>query len=244
MKPVSATSLGIAAAAALGMLSGCGGGSTTTASVAAVAAASSPITKAQATAYAHAVNLKPADLPGMRATRPEAEHVTASIDREATKCDGGVDPSRRVAQVHSARFAGAVAGDFEQISSEVEVMPSAALIAQNNAAIRSPRGLRCVTRLLTQSLAGKSGSQGRYGTLKISKLPTPLAGVDETFGYRITTTVARGPAQIPIYIDLLGFISGAAEVDLTAIGAPQPVPEEAESHLLAVLYGRANAHKL
>ena len=47
---------------------GCGG----SASAPATPATSEPITKAQATAYAHAVNLRAADLPGMSIASPEA----------------------------------------------------------------------------------------------------------------------------------------------------------------------------
>jgi hypothetical protein len=49
---------------------------------------------------------------------------------------------------------------------------------------------------------------------------------------------------IPVYFDELGFMSGPAEISLTAIGIGKPIPVEIEQRLEVLLYGRAKAHKL
>jgi hypothetical protein len=243
MQLLRAAAASLALFAAGSTLAGCGG-SGAAASGIGTPHASSPITKEQAVAFAKAVNLRAADLPDMRATTPEHERGTMPEDRQLARCDGGVDPYRRIAQIHSDAFTGVSEGELERIGSEVELMPTAALTAQNNGAVRSPRGLKCVAHLLAQEVAHERTGKARYGSVTISKLATPLPGVDETFQYRITTTITAGLRRIPLYIDLLGFVSGPAEVDVTAIGAPQPASTEAEQRLLSLLYSRAEAHKL
>lgn len=238
--------LGLVNALALASPCGCGGGKPASHPAASAPASPSQLTKAQATAFAGAVNLQAPDLPGMSQTKPESERSAQPAARQLARCDGGVNPDRRVAQVHSAVFTGTRRAKFERISSEVEVMPTAALIAEDNAAVRSQRGLKCVIRQLGQEAAGASSKAGRIGPIKISKLPSPLsgAGADGTFEYRIGTSITAGPRTIPMYIDLLGFLSGPAEVDMTAIGAPRPVPSAREARLLSVLLARAKAHPL
>jgi hypothetical protein len=76
-----------------------------------------------------------------------------------------------------------------------------------------------------------------------------LLGVAGSLAVEITTSAVGVPSQIAatpshVYIDVLGFISGASEIDLTAVGFPHPVPAEAEQRLMSLLYTRAQAHKL
>ena len=46
------------------------------------------------------------------------------------------------------------------------------------------------------------------------------------------------------YIDVLAVASGPAEIGLITVGTPRPSSRQAEEHLLALLYARAQAHKL
>jgi hypothetical protein len=239
----------LAAMAICNVLSGCGG-STTAVAVPHAVAASSPVTRAQAAHYAHVVNLKAGDLPGMSVTSPEREaRRPGRADREADRCAANVNPDLRVAKINSAKFVGAAEAQHEQIYSNVEVMPTVALAAQNNAANRSQRALSCAARFIPQLLGKSSGTRVHYGPVTITRLPSPLPGVRGSFGFRIAIAILGVPAAIEpttphLYFDSLGFLSGEAEVALIAVAFPQPVSEEVDARLMSLLHSRAEAHRL
>lgn len=241
-------------AVASSLAAGCGGGSASSDSV--TLSASRPITKTQATAYARAVNLHAADLPDMSIISPEGEHTAKPEDGEFERCmRQGFNGHRRIVDIHSATFGWTVAGEFERLSSAVEVQPTAALTALTNAANRSRRGLTCAKRYLTSAFAKKGTDKVRYGPVTVSRLPNPLPGVDGSFEYRFATTVVAGSTaneemvdyvtqpirEIPFYFDTFGFISGPVEINLIALGDPRPVSKVAEQRLLSLLSSRAKA---
>jgi hypothetical protein len=238
----------LAIAAAGGAFAGCGG-STTTAAVPRASALATP-TKAQATAYAQAVNLRAADLPGMSVAELERESPPSKpMGRELERCVGTVNPDLRIVKIISAKFAGAVEAQHEQINSNVEVWPTATLAARNNAASQSRRATSCAERLLPRLLAKSSGARVHYGRVTVTRLPDPLPGVDGSFGIRIAVAILGVPAAIEptqpsLYIDGFSFLSGPAEVSMLATAYPQPVSEEVSTHLLGLLHSRAEAHKL
>lgn len=235
-------------------LAGCGG------SAGATVAAESPTTRAhatktraavnvQATTYAQAINLRAADLPEMSVRSPARGGKAATpADGELARCAGEPNPDLVINRL-SPTFATSVDGDNEEIHSNVEVMPSQLLAAQRNTAQFSPRGLACLKRFIPTALAKQSTTRLRYGPVTISRLPDPLPGVDGSFAIEITTTVVGVPSEIassppPVYIDALGFLSGAAEIDLTAVAFSQPVTPEVEQRLVSLLYSRSQAQKL
>jgi hypothetical protein len=74
-------------------------------------------------------------------------------------------------------------------------------------------------------------------------------GADGSFGLRLTTSVIGrnlrgGEIQTRVYIDMFGFVSGPAEISLTAFGVSRPVPSTTEQHLLPLLFSRTREHKL
>ncbi len=222
---------------------GCGGGGSAT------AANGGAITKARATAYANAVNLRASDLPEMRITAAERErNPPKSGDAELARCDGAPNPDSMIAAVKSPSFQGVAQGQFEQIRSVVEVMPSASLAAKSLGAVRTARGFECLKRLLPQALVkAATRSPARYGNPRISRLSTVFPGVEDSVAIRIVTTISGGRlgrSQVPVYVDVIGFVQGPAEITLTAFGIPQPVPEEVEQRLAAALESRAAAHTL
>jgi hypothetical protein len=244
-KVLRSVATGLALVAIVSAVAGCGG----SASAPVTSATSTPITKMQAKVYAHAVNLQEADLPGMNMTSPEGEKADARRVGEVERCAGNLTASRVVANIHSATFSGSNEPEHEQIRSDVEVMPSAALAEQNNASNRSQRALACAKRLFPLKLAGKGGSRVHYGSVTVTRLPYPLAGVTGGFGYRIAVAIlgvpkAIEPTQPHLYIDAFAFLSGPAEVALITTAFPQPVAEETDSRLLSLLHSRAEANKL
>jgi hypothetical protein len=185
----------------------------------------------------------------MSMTSPEGEKPDATRVGEVERCAGNLTASHVVADIHSATFSGSNESEHEQIRSDVEVMPSAALAEQNNASNRSQRTLACAKRLFPLKLARQDGSRVHYGPVTVSRLPYPLPGVPGSFGYRIAVAILGVPSTIEptqpgLYVDAFAFLSGPAEVALVTTAFPQPVPEETESRLLLLLHSRAEANKL
>jgi hypothetical protein len=244
----------LATLAAGGALAGCGDAHTAT--IATPGAAGSAITKTQAVAYARAVNLRAADLPRMNANSPEHEgKAPTRLELALARCDGEQDPLQRVLNRVSPTFTsptedgGEGEGEHEEIHSSVEVLPTPTTAAKHNAAQINPRGLGCIGRFFPAAFAKSDTRRLRYGLVTLQRLPNPLPGVPGSFAVRITTSVLGIPSQIAatpphVYIDILGFLAGASEINLTATGFPEPVGEEAEQHLITALYTRAQANKL
>lgn len=243
VRRITATLLVLGAAS--GLAAGCGGSSAS--GDGGALGASAPITRAQAIAYAHAVNLRAADIPEMSTSSPEG---VAPTPRHPTfaRCYGGVSPARRVLKIHSPEFAAGRGAQSQTEASEVEVWPTPSLAARNIAANHTSRYRACFLRF--QEGANKNLNKGRagqllYGPLTVSSLPDLLPGVDGSYGLRITQSLLRGgQVHLHIYHDVFGFLSGPAEIELTATGLSKPVPLATEKRLLSLLYSRAQAHAL
>jgi hypothetical protein len=239
-------------AAVSGALAGCGGSGTSRG--AANVGANQPITKAQATAYARAVNLRAGDLPLGSVFKAEGESREHRHSRLEACERGASDSSPMHPIIHrkSATLGWNLPDEFERISSSVEVLPSAALMARHNAVNRSRRMLNCAKRYFPQLLGEKNAGSTEIGPVTVSRLPDPLPGIAGAYEYRIGTTVIVGrsapvepvdymPEQIrrvPLHIDGFGFTAGRAEINLIALGAPRPVSRNVEDQLLVLLYSR------
>jgi hypothetical protein len=208
-------------------------------------AAAPPPSKAQAKAFAQAVNLRTGDIPGFK---KGSVGKTTAADRkmgaEVAACAGGVDPNRAVVDLESADFTSA-SGIIEQdISSEVEVLPSAALVAKDLASVKSSKGRGCVARALDKEFAAMKIPGVTFGKVS-SELAIPQAnGASGSFALRLTTTATAHGEKIPYYADFLGFSLGQAEVTLSALGFAEPVSAKDELGLFSVLLRRAEAASL
>jgi hypothetical protein len=234
--------------AAAGIL-GAGCGSSQTATITSTAAASGSISKAQATAYAHEVNLGAADVPGAVVRLTERESAAPSrASVEFARCSGGVNPQRRVANIDSPSFTLPTAGIPMRVKSSVEVLPTAALAADNYAAIRSARGRGCFVRQLTQILQKTTAGPARSVHATVTSLPNLLSTGQESFGVRVTATSIRTVlgkrVRLLAYLDVFDVLAGAAEVNMSASARRHPPPTATERRLLSLLYSRAEGHKL
>ena len=250
MLSLRSAALWLALFAAAGALAGCG--SATHASVGhTTATAPTPdhqakITKAQAKAFAHTVNLRASDLPNMQVTGGEhREARLQQIDHAFARCLGSTKPLDYLARIHSPKFTSETEGEFEYewIGSLVEVRRTAA----RDTRLLAPRGLSCVRRFV--STAFKPHGAIGYAPVEVTRLSTALPGVAGSFGFRFKTAIVSlsylpQPVHFPIYVDLFGFAAGAAEISLVAVGAPEPVPTEADQRLAELLYSRASANPL
>ena len=233
------------------LAAGCGSSGGSSASSGSPIAGTS-ITKAQAVAYAQAVNLGAADVPRSSIIKAEGEGKAPTVAGvEFERCAGGVSPELRIVDIHSPTFRSGSAGTRERgrVKSAVDVMPTAALVARNNAAARSARGRACLARFLARALPEQSTGPLRHGPVSVTSLPNLMPGADGSFGLRLTTTVIGrnlrgGEIRTRVYIDEFGFVSGPAEITLTAFGVSRPVPSATEQHLLPLLFSRAREHKL
>jgi hypothetical protein len=250
------------------LLTACGkdaytGASATTPTTATTgASASHPATKspragspshAQALAYAHAVNLTAADVPGFTPSH-RAEHESAAerrLQQQLRSC-GGVAGAGALENSHSA-LAEASSPDFElkrgilalSVSSEVTVAHTAAQAAAALAAVRSPRVRACFSHYLSQLLNSQQRAPGEtvLGVSIASGTP-PAPGTTGGFGWRVTAKLAIRGIPISLYFDILGFVDGPAQVTLMSSGTVRPFPAKAQEELYSELLSRARAQKL
>jgi len=241
-----------------GLVAGCGG---TGRSGAISTTTNGAITRAQAVAYARAVNLRVGDIPLGTVYKPEREVRERGPTRSEEACFGGTGDWHRlnspIINRESATIGWTVPGDFQRIRSAVEVMPTASLMIPHNAELRKHRFLTCYLRFL-RSEGEQNTGRAEYGRKVMSRLPDPLPGIAGAYEYRIVSTVIMGrkaavepadylPQQIKrfrLYEDLFGFISGPAEINMTAISVSHPVLRTVEDRLLVLLYSRTREHRL
>lgn len=225
-------------AGAGGLATGCGGANS--APKTGASGASSAVTKAHASAYAHAVNLRAADVPGLAFVSAETETAKGGFATELTRC-GGALPGTQAGSIHSARFTRGSGPGLETVKSGVQVVASAAVAARNVAANQSAGVRACFAR------AVRSLGPAPDLHVAISSLPTRLAGVEASFGLRIGV-VSTPPRERPfrVYQDILGFASGPAEIALTTTRTrvSGTTPSASERRLLSLLYRRASTYPL
>lgn len=213
---------------------------------------SGPITKAVATAFANAVNLTPADVPGTASIGLEGEHKEGHSLTE-TMC-GLRESHVHVADVQSPTFRSGGNGGgvpLQEVKSDVEVVATAALagrkLAHIESEIQSPRARACLERAYARIFA-KELSKGRnafaLGRATVSVLHPAMP---RSFGIALVLPFALKVNGLTVhtglYVDGFGFIDGQAGVSLTAIRFTRPIPTETEQRLLALLYRRAKANQ-
>jgi hypothetical protein len=216
-----------------------------------------PLTKAQAIAFARAVNLTAADVPGFKATsRHEREHETPAerrFERELTRCTGeSLSSPSELAEESSKDFKLEHEILHFSVSSEVSVARTPALAAGELAAIRSNHVRKCLSHyldlLLKYQILKEQASPAIIDpnsiSLSISHGTPPAPGATGSFGWRITATVAVHNVRLPFYIDILGFVYGPAEISLSSSGALHPFPAAIQEHLYLLLLKRAEAHRV
>jgi hypothetical protein len=209
-------------------------------------------TKAKALAFANAVNLTAADVPGFTAS-PKQHGESASerrLEQELRRCTGAAGSEAlgsrdAVAEASSPDFE-LKSGVFDfSVSSGVSVAQSSAQAAGSLSAVRSARVRACVTRYLGQLLKEQHTTGGAKvtGVSIVSGTP-PAPGTTGGFGWRITAKLAYRGIPLSFYLDVLGFVDGPAQVTLTSSGALRPFPARAEEQLFSELLSRAKSQSL
>jgi len=221
------------------------------ATAARTSASSRSFTKAQAIAFAHAVNLTAADVPGFK-VHSEHEHETAAekrLEHEMLRCVralgshyGILEGSHGLVEIGSKEFGREANTGEESVQSEVTVVRTPALAAKELAAMRSPQVRVCLSHYLDLLFKSHKYHGATVSPVSISQGTPPAPGATGSFAWRITTTIALHSVTIPIYIDIFGFVEGPAEVSLFTAGVPQPFPAAIEERLFSLLLTRAKTH--
>jgi hypothetical protein len=193
-------------------------------------------TPTEAVAAATAISIRQADVPKLKQrSNPMTAKETAQ-NAQLTACIGGVAAGEALANTQSPSFVSS-SGASVTLSSGTEILPSAALVAKDLAAVKGPHGLPCILKQLRGELVGKP-PKGETVTSYASRLAPVVSGADSEFVDRFTVvvTVVRKTTTLilPLYVDVVGFAYGQAEISLTveAVGSK---PSVALEHRLATL---------
>jgi hypothetical protein len=217
--------------------------------------ASTPITKAQAVAFAQAVNLKVGELPGAEALPTAVERSREEpVERELRCGRHGKPLSRPLLSEASALIA-----PYGLLASGVVVMRSEALAEAVSATLTSRRARACLVRSLGGSLRVEGEKTVRSHAVKVgwvslaktlgprafalhilAKLPS--IEVPPSLRHELKKPLPKPKATFT-HIDATFFRAGPAEIVLLRIGT-KPFPPSDESQALSMLYSHAEENKL
>ena len=231
-------------------LAACGSGASSTHTSAlgakSGAAASAQLARRRALAFANAVNLTASDVPPFT---PSSQNESSSrseqqAERQLRRCAGPVASSRGLAEVSSKNFQ--LKRDVLQlgVSSEVDVASSSAQAAKNLAAIRSAHVRSCFSRYLEELFKGPQFAGGAVSPVSIESGTPPAPGTTGSFGWRAIAAFTVQGITVHLYLDMLGFVDGPAQVTLFSSGVLRPFPAAVQERLFSLLLVRAKAHRL
>jgi hypothetical protein len=242
----------LALALGCGLLSSCGKGGQASSSGHSPAASNARATggaptRQRALAFASAVNLTSADVPGFTASEHHRRSDSTRerrLEKQMLRCAGIAKSAHGVAEQSSKSFQLKRAILDLTVSSEVSVQSSAAEARTGLAAIRSPHVRACFSRYLSEIFKGQRVRGATIGPVTIQSGTPPAPGTSGSFGWRVTASFEVRGIKLPIYLDFLGFVEGPSEVTLLSSGLLRPFPAAVQQHLYALLLSRAKAHRL
>jgi hypothetical protein len=237
-----------------GLLAACGAKQASTRSTGATArvgSASAPHagrrpTRAQALAFVRAVNLTAADVPEATVSHAKKRAGAAGERGELDRCEVPRGHVGGFVEHDSPKLTRGEKLETEQIRSYVAVA-SSGRTAERGLALLASRTVRaCVARVLSRQFARQAVSGAHWGRASVLPLPIPAPGADAAAGIRIgaALTIEYNEVSVPIYVDVVAFALGPAQVAMSAASITQPVPAATEHQLLALLLARAKAHPL
>jgi hypothetical protein len=199
----------------------------------------------RAQAFAQAVNLTAADVPGFAATAKPQKNSNSEkrLERQMLSCAGISGSGNAVLEEGSKEFRLKQRIIDFGVSSEVAVQASAAQAQKGLAAISSAHVRGCFSRYLEQIFKSEQTKGATAGPVTIQAGTPPAPGMSGSFGWRVTATFIVHGIKIPTYLDFLGFVDGPSEVTLLSSGLISPFPASVQQHLFALLLSRARSHK-
>ena len=205
-----------------------------------------PTSRQRAIAFARAVNLTAADVPGFTSSEKHSSssHGEKQLERQMLRCAGVGASNKPVFEKSSLNFRLKHQIIDLSVSSEVAVESSAAQAQKGLSAIRSSHVRGCFSRYLQQIFSRQKVTGASPGPVNIQAGTPPAPGMSGSFGWRVTATFIVRGIKVPIYLDFLGFVDGPSQVTLLSSGLLQPFPASAQQHLFSLLLSRARSHKL
>jgi hypothetical protein len=206
------------------------------------------LSQARASAFASAVNLRAADVPGF-APSGEAQGgglaPNKPLERRLARCTGALGGAHGgPAERSSPEFARASNTLGERVSSSVSFVSSEANVPAELTALRSEHTRTCLSSYLQALLRGRRFGGASVARVTIVQGTPPAPGASGGFGWRVTAVATAGRLAVPFYLDILGFVYRRAEVTLLSSGAVIPFPAAIEERLYQLLLNRATARKL
>lgn len=206
----------------------------------------SALTRQRALAFARAVNLTSADVPGfsVSSTHERGTAQERRLERQMLRCAGTPGSGKGLAEVSSEDYAlkrGII--DFG-VSSEVGVAETPTLAARELAAIRSAHVRGCFSHYLDLLFRSKQFGGAIVSPVSIASGTPPAPGTAGGFGWRVMATFTVQDIRVPLYLDILGFVYGPARVTLFSSGVLRPFPAAVQQGLFSLLLSRAKAHRL
>ena len=230
-------------------LAACGSGASSTHSgteAQSGAAASTQLNRRRALAFANAVNLTASDVPPFTpSSRNESSSPSEQqAERQLRRCAGPVASAHGLAEVSSKNFE--LQHDVLQlgVSSEVDVARSSAAAAQNLAALRSAHVRSCFSRYLQDLFKGPQFAGGPVSPVSIQSGTPPAPGTTGSFGWRAIAAFTVQSIRVHLYLDMLGFVDGPAQVTLFSSGVLRPFPAALQERLFSLMLARAKAQRL
>jgi hypothetical protein len=231
-------------------LASCGGSSHTTSSGRSTAATPRPgaptgkvTTKPKALAFARAVNLTAADIPGFTASATDESKTPREkqLERQMLACAGPVASEKEIAEASSREF-GLKRGILSLgVSSNVSVAQTSSIAARGLSALRGAHIRGCFSHYLDQLFKDQRFAGAIVGPVSIQSGTPPAPGTTGGFGWRVTATFTVHRITVHLYMDLLGFVYGPAQVTLFSSGVLRPFPATIQQQLFSLLLHRAKA---
>ena len=258
MKTPAATrgAVGAAAAVAAAVLLGAGCGKqgpvhaavTTTRRPPPPAPAVTGATLAHERAFAHAVNLTRADVPGFTLTSEGRERETPTQKRLQNQLDaclgaGGSNgtPGYEASSGQFRRQGGLI---DVTVSSAVSFFASAAQAADEVALLRSSHTAGCLRSYLAARYGGRKLGAVVIGHITVQQGTPPAPGTSGGFAWRIDAPLLLRGLSVPFYLDMLGFVYEQAEVRLVSSSVIAPFPASGQEDLFHLLLTRATSQHL
>jgi hypothetical protein len=212
------------------------------------------LSRAQATAYAHAVNLRAYDVPELRQFAPEGPTDDRGYWEAFARCNGEPRSVRAVAAIHSPIFGYGGRAQYELVYSTVAVLPSETIASRYVATLASAHALHCIAHDYNQVLLSRTAKRSplHFRQIALTPLPAttpptyrgigPYRGIAQRLTLQLSyITRRRRHVRVSLYVEGAVSASGRAVIELTAITSPRPFPDVNEQYLVSALVGRAEA---
>jgi hypothetical protein len=205
------------------------------------------LAKAAAQAFARAVNLEAADVPGFHVSSAHEHEPETSAEKrlkpELRHCFGLTGETKALVESGSRKFERSAGIASQSVDSEVTIGQTA-LTAKELGAIHSNRLPVCLSHYFDLLLASQNLHGATIGPVSSKEGSPPAPGMTGSYGLRFTATIALRGIRVPFYVDILGFSDGPAGVSLSSFGLPRPFPAALEERLFSLLVQRAKAHRV